>query len=67
MRTVKLYKAGTSIVAVIPKNYLTTLGWQPGERISVILNSPNMISFIKLHEGDNVFKPTKPVTSNKKE
>lgn len=67
METVKLYKAGTSIVAVIPKNYLKTLGWQAGERISVILESPNKISFVKLREGDNVFKLDRSITSIKKE
>lgn len=67
METVKLYKAGTSIVAVIPKNYLKTLGWQPGERVSVILESSNKISFVKLQESDKIFKLSKPITPLKKE
>jgi len=67
METVKLYKAGTSIVAVIPKNYLKTLGWQPGEKINVILEGLNKISYVKLQENDKVFKPAQSITLTKKE
>lgn len=67
MRTVKLYKAGSSLVAVIPKSYLKTLGWQPGDRISVILESLYKISFFKLPEGDNFLNPFLPKPSIKKE
>jgi len=37
MEIAKLYRQGGSTVLAIPKRYLKTLGWKPGDQVKVIL------------------------------